>query len=121
MIYPVDFIYRQVPLDRLTDKPLGSGELGWETNSATKYTILNNLKTAVESGQFVINDVRILKEMRSFTYTDADDLGSTRQGHFTNHFDLLMATAIAWEARKYARVKPQPTDYKQEEYEQPGL
>lgn len=121
MIYPVDFIYRQVPLDRLSDKPLGSGELGWETNAATKYTILNNLKTAVESGHLVINDHRILKEMRSFTYTDADDLGRNRQGHFTNHFDLLMATAIAWEARKFARVKVQPTDYQQPDYERTGL
>lgn len=121
MIYPVDFIYRQVPLDRITDKPSGTGELGWETTGGNKYTILNNFKTAVESGHLVINDRRILLECRSFTYTDADDLGSTRQGHFTNHFDLLMASAIAWEARKYARMKVQPSDYKQEEYEQPGL
>ena len=41
-------------------------ELGWETNHANKYTILNNLRSAVEDGQLVINDVRILKEMRSF-------------------------------------------------------
>lgn len=121
MIYPADFIYRQVPLDRITDKPLGTGELGWETNAATKYTILNNLKTAIESGHLVINDRRILLECRSFTYTDADALGSTRQGHFTNHFDLLMATAIAWEARKFARVKQVASDYKQEDWEPPTL
>jgi hypothetical protein len=61
-----------------------------ETNGATKYTILNNFKTAVEDGQLVINDVRILKEMRSFTYSDANDLGRTRQGLFTNHGARLL-------------------------------
>lgn len=121
MIYPVDWIYRQVPTDRLTDKPLGSGELGWETNTATKYTILNDLRTAIEDGHLVINDLRILLECKSFTHTDADDLGRTRQGHFTNHFDLLMACAIAWAMRKYARVKEVKTDYQQPEYERTGL
>jgi hypothetical protein len=29
MIYKADDIYRQAPLDRISDQPLGSGELGW--------------------------------------------------------------------------------------------
>jgi hypothetical protein len=123
MIYPADWIYRQIPTDRISDKPLGSGELGWETNGATKYMILDALRTAVEDGQLVINDIRILKEMRSFTHSDADELGKTRMGHFTKHFDLLMAAAIAWEMRKQARVhEPKgTTEYQQADYEQPGL
>jgi hypothetical protein len=121
MIYKTDDIYRQVPLDRISDQPLGSGELGWETNSATKYTILNDLRTAVEDGLLVINDERILREMKSFTHTDADDLGRSRVGHFTNHFDLLMATAIAWEMRKYAKTKVVTNDYQQPDYERTGL
>ena len=44
-----------------------------------------------------------------------------RQGHSTNHFDLLMATAIAWEMRKHARVKHVASDYQQPEYEAPGV
>jgi hypothetical protein len=121
MIYPADRIYRQVPHDRLTDKPSGTGELGWETNGATKYTILNDLKTAVEDGQLLINDVRILKEMRSFTYSDADDLGTARVGHFTKHFDLLMAAAIAWAMRKHARTTQTAAPYEQPPSELPGL
>lgn len=122
MIYPVDWIYRQIPHDRLMDKETSrNAELGFETNSATKYMILNDLKTGVEDGLFTINDRRILAEMRTFTYTDADDLGSSRLGHFTNHFDLLMATAIAWHLRKYARVREAIVDYKQPDYEQPSL
>jgi hypothetical protein len=121
MIYPADWIYRQVPTDRISDKPLSSGELGWETNTATKYTILNDLRTAIEDGHLVINDKRILLECRSFTHTDADDLGRTRQGHFTNHFDLLMAAAIAWAMRKHARAREVSTEYQQGEYETPGI
>ncbi|HEY1747823.1 MAG TPA: hypothetical protein VGG11_13810 [Xanthobacteraceae bacterium] len=121
MIYKADDIYRQVPLDRISDQPLGSGELGWETNSATKYVILNDLRTAVEDGLLVINDERILREMRSFTHTDADDLGRTRVGHFTNHFDLMMACAITWEMRKYARVKQALEEYKQPDFEPTSL
>jgi hypothetical protein len=121
MIYDTNQIYRQVPLDRLSDQPLGSGELGWETNSATKYTILNELRTAVEDGLLVINDRRILLEMKSFTHTDADDLGRSRVGHFTNHFDLLMACAIAWEMRKHAKTKMLTAAYEQEPYERTGL
>lgn len=124
LIYPVDMIYRQVPMDRLADIPTGThqtGELGWETNNATKYTILNDLKSAFESGQLIIEDERILKEMRSFTYTDADDLGSSRVGHSTKHFDLLMATAIAWHMRKYAQPKPVESTYVQPNYDTPTL
>lgn len=121
MVYSADLIYRQVPLDRISDQPLGSGELGWETNSATKYTILNDLRTAIEDGLLVIQDERILLECKSFTHTDADDLGRTRVGHFTNHFDLLMATAIAWEMRKHAKTKVVTTDYQQPDYERTGL
>jgi hypothetical protein len=121
MIYPVEHIYRQVPLDRISDQPLTSGELGWETNGATKYTILNDLRTAVEDGLLQINDERILREMKSFTHTDADDLGRTRVGHFTNHFDLLMAAAIAWEMRKHAKPKAVTSDYEQQPYEPTGL
>jgi hypothetical protein len=121
MIYPADMIYRQIPTDRITDKPLGSGELGWETNTATKYTILNDFRTAIEDGHLLINDRRILLECRSFTHTDADDLGRTRQGHFTKHFDLLMGAAIAWAMRKHARVKEVSSDYQQGDYETPSI
>jgi hypothetical protein len=93
MIYDSNLIYRQVPLDRISDQPLGSGEHGWKTNGATKYTILYDLRTAVEDDLLLIQDERILREMKSFAHTDADDLGRTRVGHFTNHFDLMMVVA----------------------------
>ncbi len=124
LIYPVDAIYRQIPHDRIADIPTGTnltGELGWETNNATKYMILNDFKSSFEAGEVVIEDERILREMKSFTYSDADDLGSARVGHLTKHFDLLMATAIAWHMRKYAQPKPVASTYAQPAYEGTGL
>jgi hypothetical protein len=78
MIYSVDQIYRQVPLEKAHDRPNASFELGWETNHANKYTILDDLRAAVEDGLLVINDERILREMRSFTHSDADEFGRSR-------------------------------------------
>lgn len=121
MIYPVDLIYRRIPMDRIADKPLGTGELGWDTNGSTKYTMLNALKSAFESGGLIIEDERILKEMRSFTYTDADDLGSARIGHATRHFDMLISTAIANMMAKHAVAKPVVQEYIQTPYETGGL
>jgi hypothetical protein len=46
-------------------------ELGWETTHATKYTSLNNLRSAVEDSSLAIADERILREIRSFTHSDA--------------------------------------------------
>jgi hypothetical protein len=124
-IYPVDMIYRQVPHDRLADIPTGThqtGELGWETNNATKYMILNDFKSSWEAGEVIIEDERILKEMKSFTFTDADEMGSARVGHSTRHFDLLIAVAIAWHMRKHAMPKPKATNnYNQPAYEPTGL
>jgi hypothetical protein len=76
---------------------------------------------AIEDGHLTINDERILRECRSFTNTDADDLGRSRVRHFTNHFDLLMAAAIAWEMRKHAKTKAVTTDYEQAPYERTGF
>lgn len=124
MIYPVDWIYRQIPFDRLMDKEASrNAELGWETNGATKYMMLNDVKTALEDGQLACADERVLKEARSFTYTDADDNRRSNHGHFTRHFDLLMAVSIAWAMRKYARVHEPETKsgaYEQQPYERPG-
>lgn len=124
MIYPVDQIYRQVPADKLKDIELSrqNPELGWETTGANKYTILFEFKNDLETGGLIINDERILRECRSFTFTDADDLGSARIGHFTNHFDLLMAAAIANHVgKRYATVKATTNETTQGEYETPSL
>lgn len=99
MKLPYRNIYRQmregVASKRLTDK------YGWETHSGNKAEIMYQLKAAYESGRLKINDVRILKEMRSFTNADLKDTTRDTSGQ-TKHFDLLKAVAIAWAMRDYA-------------------
>lgn len=117
MIYDIGKIYRrrddQKAMNTLVDK------LGWETNAKTKHDILFGLKNAVENGLLLIQDIRILREMRSFTFADADNYGYSASDLSTNHFDLLIACAIAWEMRKYAEEAPSAnnSNYQQPAYE----
>ncbi len=117
MIYDVGKIYRK--RDDEKAKNVLVDKLGWETNGKTKHDILFGLKSAIEDGKLLIEDERILKEMRSFTYSDADNLGGAKMDLSTNHFDLLIACAIAWEMRKYAEEAPKPknSNYVQPAYE----
>lgn len=117
MIYDIGKIYRK--RDDEKAKNILVDKLGWETNGKTKHDILFGLKSAVEDGKLLILDARILKEMRSFTYSDADNIGTTKQDLSTNHWDLLIACAIAWEMRKYAEEAPKSanSNYVQPAYE----
>jgi hypothetical protein len=117
MIYDIGKIYRK--RDDQKARNIIVDKLGWETTSKTKHDILFGLKSAVEDGKLRILDKRILKEMRSFTYSDADNLGASANDLTTNHFDLIISTAIAWEMRKYAEETPTSanSNYVQPPYE----
>lgn len=117
MIYDIGKIYRK--RDEVKAMNTVVDKLGWDTNSKTKHDILFGLKSAVEDGKLRILDKRILKEMRSFTYSDADNVGASANDLTTNHFDLLIALAITWEMRKYAEEeqKPANSNYIQPAYE----
>ncbi len=120
MIYDIGKIYRK--RDDQKAENVVVDKLGWETNGKTKHDILFGIKSGVEDGTLVILDERILKEMRSFTYSDADNLGSTKQDLSTNHWDLLIACAITWEMRKYAEeARPSSGNYVQPAYETPSV
>jgi len=72
-------------------------EYGWRTTSASKPKILFDFKRDFEAGLIKINSKPLLREMRAFNndgvrYTSFDPEAS-------NHFDRIMAAAIAWEMR----------------------
>ena len=73
---------------------------GWRTTKESKSNMLFQLKQAFESGALKIYDERILNEMRN--YARADFLETTSL--VTNHFDLVIALAIAWAMREHATV-----------------
>ena len=94
---------------------------GWNTNYATKNTMLAELKAAVEDGLLELSDPALIAELRSYTRDDLmdkdDDVRLT-----TRHFDKLIACAIAWQMRKYAEVaKPKTDGYVQPAYESPMI
>lgn len=77
---------------RVTEK------LGWRTTKKTKPQMLFDFRRDYNDGLIKIYDLNVLKEMRSYTTADLTD---TQLGMVTRHFDLLIATVIAWQMRKY--------------------
>jgi hypothetical protein len=78
---------------------LVSDNLGWDTNSKTKYDMFLAFKTDYKDGLIKIYDKNVLMEMKAYSN---QDLQETKIGMVTRHFDLLMACAIAWAMNKYA-------------------
>lgn len=93
-------IYTQRDESKLTMKV--TERLGWRTTKKTKPKMFFEFRKDYNDGLIKINDVNVLKEMRSFTTMDLTD---TSVGLVTRHFDLLMATVIAWQMRKHATME----------------
>ena len=94
---------------------------GWNTNSATKYTMMTELKTAVEDGLLELSDPDLINELRSYSRDDLMDRDEDVR-LTTRHFDLLIACAIAWQMRKWSVInKPKTGGYQQPAYQRSGL
>lgn len=122
-IHPIKYIYRQVREGEI--ETLETKKLGWETNSATKPEMFFKFRTDYEDGLIQICDIRILKEMKSYTKLDLSNDNDEAQEideELTRHFDLLTATVIAYAMKNYAKAATIKTDpYVQPAYERPGL
>jgi hypothetical protein len=95
-IYPVHLIYKEEKYDREDD--LTTERLGWYTNVSTKPKMMFDLSTAVNDGTIVIPSKELLHEMRIYGKEGLQNLKA--DPYATNHFDLLMATAIALQCAK---------------------
>lgn len=91
-------IYKQVVKDRIDDKEVD--RYGWLTTAATKPTLLSELRSAVHNNELIIPDSDLLNEL--LNYGDEDYKRIKNDPTVTNHFDMVMALAIAWEMRHYA-------------------
>jgi hypothetical protein len=96
-IYSTDKIYKEHITDRVMDTE--STRLGWVTNLATKPRIINELKSSVEDNLIKIPDIALLKEMKTYDLENLSKIKADPEA--SNHYDILMATAIAWEMRKH--------------------
>jgi len=86
-------IYVQEKFDRhelIKDK-----RLGWLTTSGSKAKMMLDIKEALEEGNIDIPDRTILREARMFDHADLPI--SKIDEETTRHFDLLTATAIAYQ------------------------
>ena len=71
---------------------------GWFTTSGTKPMMIYDLKRAIDEDDLKINSANILQELKTYDRVDLEDTKNP-----TNHWDLVIATAIAWQMRKYKR------------------
>jgi hypothetical protein len=102
-IYPLEKIHRT---QRNSEKIFFTKETeyGFETNSATKPTILADFSKAVEDGLIELNDPALIAECRSYTRGDLMDK-EVDPRLTTRHFDLLMAACICWYIRNFVKAK----------------
>lgn len=88
-------------------------EYGLRMTSAVKYDILTSFRTAIEEGDLECWDLDFLKECYHYRLQDLEAL-HMEEG-MTRHFDKLIAGAIAWEMRKWAK----PTGTKEARHKSP--
>jgi hypothetical protein len=88
-------MYREKTIDSITEKPVH--KFGFHTNGKTKSPMLFEFKRDFEKGLIEINSMPLLREMRSFTNTDVSYKNFDPEA--SNHFDRVMAFAIAWRMR----------------------
>ena len=104
-IYPN--IYTQVREGLL--ETVSSNKLGYLTSSITKPKYMYDLSEAMENDEVKILDEGILLEAKKFNKEDT--LQTVVNENTTRHFDLLIATGIAYQMRAYsARGKADPAD-----------
>ena len=115
LIYPIDKIFRPRQIGKvITATEKVRDRMGWETTASSKPEMLFRLKAAIESGQLMTEDIRVLKELRAYLHSDIQNPSPE-----TRHFDLLMAFAIAWSMKDYAEAPVTTATYEQPPYEQP--
>jgi hypothetical protein len=89
-IYPERHIYKD-------DKD----KLGWQTNLVSKPKMMYDLSTAVNEELVNLNSSRIISEARRY---DKEELRVVKANEeTTNHWDLLIATAIGFQMKDSAR------------------
>lgn len=100
-------IYTQVREGLLESSP--SNKLGYLTSSITKPKYMYDLGEAMENDELKILDEGILLEAKKFNKEDTLQITVTE--NTTRHFDLLIATGIAYQMRAYtSRGKADPED-----------
>lgn len=111
-IYPIEKIYRPSQTGKtIKAKDVLTVQLGFDTNPATRPTIIFQFKSDFESGHIKILDRGLLLEMRAYGQADLQDY--SKNPETTRHFDKLIAACISWNMKDHALL-PDPADEKSE-------
>jgi len=108
-IYPTSKIHKTERAPKIVFQ--APTEYGFETNSATKPSMMTALSQAIENGLIELNDSDLIAEARGYTLGDLMDKEVDAR-LTTRHFDLLVACAIAFQTNRFIK-KPEKTIYSQ--------
>ena len=87
-------LFRMPTIGTLVDKD--GIKYGWDTNTATRPGMLEDLKTAVDNKILRVYDRQTVREMLSFVCVQTNNSWKA-QAERNAHDDLIMALAIAWQ------------------------
>lgn len=93
-----------------------STKLGWDTNTATRPTMLQDLKDAADHNSLTIYDKPTVRELYSFVLVQTTS-SIKAQAEKGSHDDLVMSAAGAWQLyqivpmRQPERYSPPPPPY----------
>lgn len=96
-------LYRRVTYDEQTEQE--TQKLGWSTNLVTKPIMIGELKGVVRQRQIVIPDERILLQLMAYEEKEPaseDSIHRKLGAPSGEHDDLVIATAGAFQMRKYS-------------------
>lgn len=102
-------IYTQYKGVGTTDVTEQDAKLGHDTNSATRPTMLSQLKDAIDNKVITIYDKLTIEEMFSFVVKQSPSGGWKAQAENGAHDDLIMSLAGVWQMYQ-TEVKPE-SDY----------
>lgn len=86
--------------------------LGWDTNSASRPAMLQQLKEAIDKHVLKIYDENTVKEMFSFITVQTSSSWKA-QAESNSHDDLVMALAIAWQLYQTEKGQSAYIDHQQ--------
>jgi len=89
-------------------------KLGWDTNSATRPAMLQQLKEAIDNHLIRLYDKATVNELFSFI-TNKTSTAWKAQAEANSHDDLIMALAIAWQLYQTEDAQQGFSDRQQQE------
>lgn len=105
-----------MPTYGTTSEDKESKRLGWDTNSATRPVMLQDIQSAINNQTITIYDKPTVEEM--FSFVEVMSGGSWRaQAEKGKHDDLVISLAIVWQIFKIAKPRTAIENKNYDKYE----